>query len=297
MSGAIDYLNLFTESFLNHDPTSNLGKIWKIISTQIDEVTVQLDLIRAMLDLDTQTGITLDYIGAGLNQARAGGQDDDEYRIFLKVALVCRYSGGNIDDLVTIGQAVDEDDPDRMIRPYELPYEPDTIFLDGDDVLDGADPLSPSEAYPASVVSKIDQWMDDTDVPTNQALVFDSLRAGGIFGKFHMTYNILESDMTAYAGDPVSGTYIALGDGRTGAPGPGDTGLENEVYRAACSHGTSGVDTLYINISEKDLNDKEINEIALFDVNLDLALKASWVKGISKNSAMIDTYQIILDEE
>jgi hypothetical protein len=293
---AIDYLDKFTQSFLNREPTSNLGKLWKIISDQIDEVTDQLDLIQEMQDLNAASGVILNYIGEGLNQIRAGGQDDDEYRLFLKVALMARYSGGNIPDLVTIGDAVDEDDPDRMIRPYELPYEPDTIFLDAMDVFDGADPLSPSEAMPASFHSDIEQWMDDTDVPLKQALVADSLRAGGIFGKFHMLYNINKSDMTAYAGDPASGTYIALGNGRTRPPDPGDTGLENEVYRAACSHSTSGGDpTWYINIAETDLNEDEINEIALFDSIPALVLKASWENGIPKNEAIINTYQIIED--
>ena len=66
------------------------------IALQIQTASEQ---VRATYDIDSQSGVQLDIIGVILNASR-GVQTDDEYKQFLRAAIVRNNSDATIDDIV-----------------------------------------------------------------------------------------------------------------------------------------------------------------------------------------------------
>lgn len=81
--------------FLDHVPThimsdaedSNVFKMWKIIAKQFDEIDVMHYQIRQLDDINKQSGVNLDRIGAKIGQTRKGTLDA-VYKILLDIATV-----------------------------------------------------------------------------------------------------------------------------------------------------------------------------------------------------------------
>lgn len=98
----IDYLQYFPESILNRVETSNLGKLWKIFSDELDEIETALTQMKTMFDISTMTGKQLDQIGKNINYARAASQSDADYRLYLQIAILEKLSGGSNSDMTEI---------------------------------------------------------------------------------------------------------------------------------------------------------------------------------------------------
>jgi hypothetical protein len=111
-----------------------------------------------------------------------------------------------------------------------------------------------------------------------------------------MVFKMLMSIMTLYSGDVNSPIEIALGDGATRVPQPGDTGLENEIYRKTVNTQilSNGDWDYYIIIPTTLLNSYTINEAALFDKN-GLMISKYTFSGIEKNDTLINEYHVIDD--
>lgn len=98
----VDYLQRFPQSILNISETSNLGKLWKIFSDELDEIETALAQMYYIYDIDTMEGTSLDQIGKNLNYARTAAQSDVLYRLYLQIAILEKLSGGSNSDLTEI---------------------------------------------------------------------------------------------------------------------------------------------------------------------------------------------------
>ncbi len=312
----IDYLQSFPKSILNNDSTSVLGKLWRLFSSQIDDIdAVIVDLLN-ILNVYQNSGLVLDeIIGSLVNKDRDPGQTDDSYRLSLYVAIASKVSGGTIPELVDIGGAVAGEDENARFRPVELYTLSGTLLLDGDGVLTGSDPLDPSAKRSASVESLIEGNIDDITVPLEVGDAIDQIRGAGIYVKFRIKFLINESQMTLYTTlyslldnsglldgkiymDPDSNKLaideIAIGDGATREPQPGDTGLQNEVYRATAETETlaNGDLSYKIEIGSTELNSYAIDEIACFESGGDMIVKDIFEEK-EKNASLVYEYIVV----
>lgn len=90
------------------DPTSNIGRLMAVIELEIQEIRDTLKTIELYRLIDNATGVTLDNIGKNVLQER-GAMDDVRYRMFLKVKIRANRSGGQIDTLNEIMDALLDD--------------------------------------------------------------------------------------------------------------------------------------------------------------------------------------------
>jgi len=313
----IDYLQLFPQSFLNRNINSNLGKLWKIFSDQVDDIEASFLQMKTIFQIFTVTGENLDQIGTLVLLDRIPGQSDEEYRLALSVAISEKKSGGSIPELAEIGKIVAGNDPNAIFRVDEQWDRTGNVFLDGQMLLEGTDPLDPSLKRSASILSPLSGNIDDIDAPLAVGDTIGRIRAGGVYAAFEITFQDLISQMTKYTtiystldslqtldGKQLltpDGGYniyeIALGDGATREPQPGDTGLQNEVYREIAVHDTdaSGQKTYTIDIAASELNTVAIDELGAFDLNGNLVLKDVFEEK-AKNASLVYNYQIIDDE-
>ena len=107
----IDYLQNFPKSFLNSDQTSNIGKLWKLFSIQLDLLQVEIEKMYSIYVIASQSGYNLDQIGTIVKQPRAAAETDEEYRISLYAAIKSRISSGSITDILEVVGVVKEGDP------------------------------------------------------------------------------------------------------------------------------------------------------------------------------------------
>jgi hypothetical protein len=98
----IDYLQLFPQSILNRLTTSNIGKLWTMFADEVDEIESALTQMKTMFDIDSAEGKQLDQIGKNVNFARLASQSDADYRLYLKIAILEKLSGGSNSDMTEI---------------------------------------------------------------------------------------------------------------------------------------------------------------------------------------------------
>lgn len=90
------------------DPTSNIGRLMAVIELEMQEIRDTLKTIELYRLIDNATGVTLDNIGKNVLQER-GAMDDVRYRMFLKVKIRANRSGGQIDTINEIMDALLDD--------------------------------------------------------------------------------------------------------------------------------------------------------------------------------------------
>lgn len=116
----IDYLQNFPASFLNRDETSNLGKLWKLFSIQLDLLQVEIAKAYLLYVIADQSGYNLDQIGTVVKQPRGAAETDEEYRISLYAAIKSRVSSGSIPDILEVVEIVKSDGETLTANIIEL---------------------------------------------------------------------------------------------------------------------------------------------------------------------------------
>lgn len=116
----IDYLQNFPASFLNRDEDSNLGKLWKIFSIQLDLLQVEIAKAYLLYVIADQAGYNLDQIGTMIKQPRGAAETDEEYRISLYAAIKSRVSSGSIPDILDVVEVVKSGDSTLTANIIEL---------------------------------------------------------------------------------------------------------------------------------------------------------------------------------
>jgi len=99
MSFLMDMLKKLPDMF-KKTPDSTIGKLFTIVSDQIDDVQETLDKMELWRDIDEAEGVVLDRLGVEILQEPRGGVSDEEYRLKLKTRIIVNYlSDGDIETL------------------------------------------------------------------------------------------------------------------------------------------------------------------------------------------------------
>lgn len=310
----IDFLKKFPQSILNREQSSNSGKLWDIFVPQYDELEATLNTFKDLLYIYQQSGVTLDDIGALVNESRRGADSDDTYRVFLAIAISKRISRGTIPDMIEIGKFI-PGEGGLGFSVDELWDKAGSSYLDGNSLLDGTEPLDPDESRPASVLVELDGLIENLPTPILIASAVDEIRAAGVYAKTAISLRIITDLLTLYVTLPGptldgegfldGGTLmnekqnlavheIAIGDGATGEPNPGDIGLDNEVFRRTAVVRTvndAGDREYSIEIKSSQVNGVGIDELALFNIEGDMIAKVTFSPR-EKNSSIVYFFKV-----
>lgn len=123
-------IQLMTSNY-KKDKESNIGKLFLIITSELDEVKDNLNKIEEYRDVDIATGSTLDKIGSNIKQFR-GISTDEIYRLLIKYKLRGISSSGDINEIISVISDTLEVDPSE-IKIEELynsiDYEPAALRI------------------------------------------------------------------------------------------------------------------------------------------------------------------------
>ena len=176
---------------------SNINKLFRMLSAEIDEVNDTLDKTKDWRDVDQAEGKVLDRIGQNLNVLRRD-KGDIEYRRFLKMKITSHQSRGDIETLneiarVVVGEpfiGIEEfwyEQPATCILNFELlelyerieeEYEDldnDPWYFDGEYNFDGERQFDGGYIYDAS-----DRIEDIQNLISNLVDIIYTATAGGV---------------------------------------------------------------------------------------------------------------------
>lgn len=279
MSALTEMLNRLPPSVLKQEAGTTQGKFLKPFADQLDELeAVELQLL-TLLEIAASTNVNLDQLGKLLNQIREGW-DDATYRVFLDIAIKKLASRGDIFSINEIAEALGFTNI-NVIEMYDGGGR-----LDGKSLLDATELLNGVDR-PATFSFFQDRNVDDTGGSFEISTVVNAVRAAGVFaqisfifnsnqvqGRTYSTYSsLLDASEVLDAETALNPTKmdlvpnkIAVGDGAVGEPGPGDTGLQNELLRkdVITFVDTDGKRTHMMVVGQTDLDGKTIDEFALF---------------------------------
>jgi hypothetical protein len=102
MSFLTDMLSKLPDMF-KKTSDSTIGKLFTIVSDQIDDLQNTLNTMEEWRDIDEAEGVVLDRIGQEILQEPRGGVSDEEYRLKLKTRIIVNYlSDGDIETLIKL---------------------------------------------------------------------------------------------------------------------------------------------------------------------------------------------------
>ncbi|KZM54900.1 hypothetical protein A3Q35_13150 [Aeribacillus pallidus] len=102
MSFLTDMLSKLPDMF-KKTPDSTIGKLFTIVSDQMDDLQQTLDKMELWRDIDEAEGVVLDRLGVEILQEPRGGVSDEEYRLKLKTRIIVNYlSDGDIETIIKL---------------------------------------------------------------------------------------------------------------------------------------------------------------------------------------------------
>ncbi|KYD28182.1 hypothetical protein [Geobacillus stearothermophilus] len=122
MSFFEDMLNRLTDRY-QKDPNSNIGKIIKILTDELELIKETFDRIEEWRDVDKAEGAVLDDLGVNVGQPR-GVATDEIYRVLLRSKVARNFSDGTIDTVIRVISLAVNADP-KEIRIKELYNDPE----------------------------------------------------------------------------------------------------------------------------------------------------------------------------
>jgi len=157
----VDYLQLLPQSILNRDQSSNVGKLWRIFSNQVDLLIVEITKVYALDVIADQSGNNLDQIGKVIPKERGPGQSDADYRISLYAAISSKISSGSISDILQVIDIIKGGDSSKFARIIELYPAAFQIFTNMSELI--ADNFMILDEIRAAGVGLIVQFADTTN--------------------------------------------------------------------------------------------------------------------------------------
>jgi hypothetical protein len=133
--------NLLPPSVWNQDADSPTRKLWDAYSAGLTELKTVFEQIAGLRDLENQSGVQLDLTGEILQEPRQE-KTDDEYRKFLRIAILRRTSNGSIATLSTISRLILGDEFRGIRNMYPIPS-----YFDGLGKFDGQSTFSGLKNY------------------------------------------------------------------------------------------------------------------------------------------------------
>lgn len=117
MSFFTDMLSRLTDVY-RKGPQSNIGKVIKILTDELDLLKTTFDRIEEWRDVEKAEGAVLDDLGVNVGQPR-GAATDEIYRILLRSKVARNFSDGTIDTIIRVISVAVNADP-KEIRIQEL---------------------------------------------------------------------------------------------------------------------------------------------------------------------------------
>ncbi|ADE87503.1 hypothetical protein [Deep-sea thermophilic phage D6E] len=115
MSFFTDMLSRLTDVY-RKDPQSNIGKVIKILTDELDLLKTTFDRIEEWKDVDKAEGAVLDDMGVNVGQPR-GSATDEIYRVLLRSKVARNFSDGTINTIIrVISIAVNADPKEVQIQ-------------------------------------------------------------------------------------------------------------------------------------------------------------------------------------
>lgn len=128
------YLSKFPSSFYTKEESSNLYKLWKLLSEKVEEIETA---VQDWYDKDTLTGIQLDKIGL-LKGIPRNGLNDTDYKYELNLPRTLE-----IVTMPAIYEILSNHSTNFSVRELHTPYLYDYAKMDGSDFLDGNGVFNP----------------------------------------------------------------------------------------------------------------------------------------------------------
>lgn len=116
----IDYLTELPVSILNQDPTSNVGKLWRLFSEQMDLLNTEIAKVYTLYVISSQSGVNLDQIGKLVRVDRLPGESDADYRVSLYAGISSTLSGGSIPEILNTINIIKDGDTTKLAKIVEL---------------------------------------------------------------------------------------------------------------------------------------------------------------------------------
>lgn len=108
-------INLLTDNY-DKRPNSKIGKLFKIIADELDEINNTTKLVEKSRDIDKASGFTLDKIGSNVKQFR-GAATDGIYRVLIKSKIARNMSTGDINTIISVvAQSIDAEPTQIKIK-------------------------------------------------------------------------------------------------------------------------------------------------------------------------------------
>ena len=96
----VEMLKKLTDNYAK-DANSKIGKLFNLVSTELEQADGAFTSIENYRDIDQATGETLDRIGKNVQQFR-GAANDDIYRILIKSKIARNLSTGDVNTIIRI---------------------------------------------------------------------------------------------------------------------------------------------------------------------------------------------------
>lgn len=109
----------------------NNEKLYKVLYGEIDELYDTIIDIRSTRDIDKAFGKTLDLLGENIGQER-DGEDDEAYRMLLKIKIIANFSKGDIPTMNRVFRAILGDSYKGIVETWdkeEYKNEPAAIVI------------------------------------------------------------------------------------------------------------------------------------------------------------------------
>lgn len=182
-----DLYNKLPGSLIVKSLTAKTRKLWFLAATQFSELNNLQNSLQVLRDINAASGLYLDKIGELVNEPRLG-RDDEEYRLFIKVAISSNRSPGTIPSVIEIARVISGEEVDFDLQ--EMHTLTGELFLDNSRFLDGTDALNPFEARPASFNIVFNGAVSLLRIPKNLSRFIDKIRAAGITGKLKAIFEL-----------------------------------------------------------------------------------------------------------
>lgn len=91
----------FSDYFNKQPTTSNISKLLKIFSNELETLNTTITRVGEWRDIDNAEGVALDDIGTNITQPR-GVATDEVYRILLKSKIARNLSDGSINTIIRV---------------------------------------------------------------------------------------------------------------------------------------------------------------------------------------------------
>jgi hypothetical protein len=280
----LERLNKFPTSILNRDENSVVGRLWKIYSIMLDEIFEQANLILGIYDLLNTEGANLDLIGSLVNETRIPGQSDEDFRLFISIAILKRISRGSLPEIISIGKIIAGLNGTLFVTT-EGWKKTGELFLDGLSTLNGLEPLNPSAKRPATVELIVAGEPNNVQSPLLLGSTIDQIRAAGVnakvrvrfnFGNLTLVYTSRHSKLNGLGKldgltllNPQANLNVdegRIGDGATTNPELSDTDLKNIINSKLLqiTNNGDGTRTYLFTIGEIENNGENVNEFGMF---------------------------------